>query len=743
MSKHLSAENRVRRRFHERRSPSQSTHALKDIAVPERVLESSLFDTIQQTPRRESPSLILQRSVESRYIPPPPLLRERSVESGYIPPPPIPRERSVESGYIPPPPIPRERSVESGYIPPQPIIRPNAKSSLFDAVQDGPLRESPPEGSKSAKTHVQHKPRGADCLCWFRTLGMNLAQKEQTKPSPIVLKTDSELNMAKRNLKDLYQPLKPWQTRIITILAAKSSDPLCCNLWIAELIDCQGVAVSGTSDVVTYYALSYSWGSCAPTDLITCNGATVLVNNSLASALIGLRKEQEDIRIWCDGLCINQADPVEKAQQVRSMLRIFEKAHSVIAWIGPFDRWTKPLFDVLNDAEVGDLDLIFRSNSSDGEHNPECLRNIYNIIAAAGEHLERPWFRRTWVRQEVFGTSNLKLYCGGETTSLPGFLSAIRRISGFEQRLLSNSLQAEFGSQPGRLQVTAVPASVSVLANSYQHAGTDRHDYEPPRQRLRHSAHWLRVLNEGVDFEETDPRDKVYGVLGIITSPTTKLYVESRPDIQRAEFPISYTKSVSEVYQDVVKYLINLDRNLDVLQIFESRRNRAKDLPSWVTDWRQCNKRSIVHCAPDDKPQRERIGQAPVQDLNDYGKLRLKGARVGTPLELINALSNWDQKADIFPDVKCMDTNYVEMIESDCFVLGMLYPGPTFRRNANFLVPREAKLDDIVVTLLGGSCFFLLRPRAHDEYKFLGPVVGLSGDCLHNWSDGQQTFVLV
>ena len=626
----------------------------------------------------------------------------------------MPRERSVESGYIPPPTILPEQSVEPEYVVSSLRLRPKIKPRLKGAFQDRPLRKSPPEASKSAKTQVQHKPRGADCSCWFRTLGENLAQKAQTQPSPIVLKTDNnELNIAKRNLKDLYQPLKPWQTRIITILAAKSSDPLCCNLWIAELIDGQGVAVSGTSDVVTYNALSYSWGSCAPTNLITCNGATVLVNNSLASALIGLRKEQEDIRIWCDGLCINQADPVEKAQQVRSMLRIFEKAHSVVAWIGPFDRWTKPLFDVLNHAEVGDLDLIFRSNSSDREHNPECLKNIYDIIAAAGEHLGRPWFRRTWVRQEVFGTSNLKLYCGGETTSLPGFLSAIQRISGFEQRLSSNSLQAELGSQPDRLQATAVPASVSVLANSYQHAGTDRHDYEPPRQRLRYSAHWLRVLNEGVDFEETDPRDKVYGVLGIITSPTTKLYVESRPDIQAAEFPISYTKSVSEVYQDVVKYLINLDRNLDVLQIFESRRNRAKDLPSWVTDWRQCNKRSIAYCAPDDKPQRERIGQAPIQDLNDYGKLRLKGVQIGTPLELINAVSKRDQKADIFPDVKCMDTNYVEMIESDCFVLGMLCPErQIIRTNADFLVPRQAKLDDIVVALLGGSCFFLLRPRA-------------------------------
>jgi hypothetical protein len=445
------------------------------------------------------------------------------------------------------------------------------------------------------------------------------------------------------------------------------------------------VAVSGTSDIVTYSALSYSWGLGTPTKLINCNNVSVSVNDSLASALLDLRNEREPVRIWCDALCINQADPVEKAQQVRHMLRIFEKADLIIAWIGRPDDQTRALYHVLNygSGDVsrnpkrrGHAAITYGLEDGGWRHDPECLENVSEIVKVAGEYLKRPWFRRTWVRQEVFGTSNLKLYCGGQTISLPDFLTATRLISDFEQRLLSNPLQAELASQLDRLQVneterqrSLVPASVSVLANSYQHVGTDRHDYEPPRQRLRYSAHWLRVLNEGVNFEETDPRDKVYGVLGIITSPTTKLYVESRPDIQRAEFPISYTKSVSEVYQDVVKYLINLDRNLDVLQIFESRCNRAKDLPLWVTDWRQCNRRSITHCAPDDKQTREMISQAPIQDLNDYGKLRLIGVQVATPVEVIDARSKRDQEAGIFPDLKCMDTNYVEMIESNCFVL--------------------------------------------------------------------------
>jgi hypothetical protein len=607
-------------------------------------------------------------------------------------------------------------------------------------------------------------PGSGVCGCWFRTLGGNRLRETRLPASALVPDADPDaLDAAKSNVKDLYQPLKPWQTRVVTILPATSNEPLCCELWTAELIHNPGVAVSGTSNIVTYSALSYSWGRGEATKIITCNRVAVPVNDSLASALLDLRKEREPVRIWCDALCINQADPVEKAQQVRNMLRIFEKADLVIAWIGRADDWTRALYRALTDESDDDSrhpkqrpHAAIKYCLEDGgrPHDPECLENVSKIVRVADDYLRRPWFRRTWVRQEVFGTSNLKLYCGGQTISLRDFLTATRLISAFEQWLLSNPLQAGLASRPDRRQGDEterqrllVPASVSVLANSYQHAGTDCYDYEPPRQRLRYSAHWLQVLNEGVNFEETDPRDKVYGVLGIITSPTTKYYVESRPDIRGAEFPISYTKSVSEVYQDVVKYLINLDRNLDVLQTFESRRNRAKDLPSWVTDWRRCNKRSIVHCAPDDKPERERIGEAPIQDLNEYGKLTLEGVQVGTPLEVITARSKRDQKAEISPDLKCMDANYVEMIESNCFILGKcaklgdswprrpsVLKTSTEHERLELLVPREARLDDIVVALLGGSCLFLLRPRAQDEYKFLGPVVRIGGGRLPDWS---------
>jgi hypothetical protein len=165
-----------------------------------------------------------------------------------------------------------------------------------------------------------------ECSCWF-----HWRMPDVFECGPVMLDPDpgvDTIDVAKRNATLLYQPLKPWQTRIVTILhGSPSSEPLQCNLWTADLIDKPGVAVSGTSDIVTYNALSYSWGPGKPNKVISCNNNTFLVNDSLASALEGLRQMQADVHIWCDTSCIN---PVEKAQQVRNMLRISRRPSTLL-----------------------------------------------------------------------------------------------------------------------------------------------------------------------------------------------------------------------------------------------------------------------------------------------------------------------------------------------------------------------------------------------------------------------------
>jgi hypothetical protein len=50
---------------------------------------------------------------------------------------------------------------------------------------------------------------------------------------------------------------------------------------------------------------------------------------------------------------------------------------------------------------------------------------------------------------------------------------------------------------------------------------------------------------------------------------------------------VDYAATVSEVYQYTAKYIINRDRNLDVLCILPTHHDHnSVDLPTWTPDWR-------------------------------------------------------------------------------------------------------------------------------------------------------------
>jgi Heterokaryon incompatibility protein (HET) len=45
-----------------------------------------------------------------------------------------------------------------------------------------------------------------------------------------------------------------------------------------------------------------------------------------------------DDLLWCDAVCINQNDLVERARQVSLMQRIYSEAKAVTVWLGKVDK---------------------------------------------------------------------------------------------------------------------------------------------------------------------------------------------------------------------------------------------------------------------------------------------------------------------------------------------------------------------------------------------------------------------
>src|SRR5947207_8786362 len=120
----------------------------------------------------------------------------------------------------------------------------------------------------------------------------------------------------------MYKPLRSWQTRLLRLHPGVFGDPLRCDLLTVDLIYFEGVVLRGSTDdqILTYKALSYTWGEPHFPKSIACNGEDFHVTENLFSALQRIRFADKPRHLWVDAVCINQSDNIEKSMQVQNML---------------------------------------------------------------------------------------------------------------------------------------------------------------------------------------------------------------------------------------------------------------------------------------------------------------------------------------------------------------------------------------------------------------------------------------
>lgn len=600
-------------------------------------------------------------------------------------------------------------------------------------------------------TPPEHSGRcGPDCI--FKRLkqvpcdDFDMGRGETSPASPVAHRS--------HHLESPYKPLRRWQTRLVQMLPT-SGNVLKCSLTTVEFIDMHGVGLAGTDEIVTYSAVSYVWGKQEDKCTIMCNDYPVQVSRNLARLLRQLSLSRPTASIseyyWCDGLCIDQQNPTEKAFQVRNILRIFEKADMVLGWLRPRD--SMPL--------LGDKPLLYATLSLQQLQDPkvplhgdQCLDNLAKAQEYLREICDDPFFQRIWIRQEIFAARRISLSLGGQQYSPEDQFDAI--VASLFQWLsldardpTRKAIKSDDPLLDGRF---GIDPRFQTMVRHFQHNGTDRHEYRPPAGRRRYSVHWLRTLQDGTSFHVTDPRDRVCGILGIISSTTTRLYVEDRPDIKTQNFPINYEKTVSEVYQDVIRFLIDTDQNLDCLTLFEDRRGLSPDLPSWATDWRRNVARSFIGVDADATEDRLRHGLAVRQLDLQPGQLQLEGIRYFSvrsmtaikswPEELLKAKTEREPHA-VFNTMGWMDDAFLDLAscyarchcseslqdEDAVFHMPLLDRGSeSFQLVQDFqlFVPRTTMLDDVIVFLKGAKSLFVLRPVHEYEscFKLVGPALG-------------------
>jgi hypothetical protein len=325
---------------------------------------------------------------------------------------------------------------------------------------------------------------------------------------------------------------KTREIRLLVLLPGQFNDHVECALRHVSL-----------SKSPKYEALSYCWGDLKSRKLISLDGHRFLATESLEIALRYLRCQDTPRILWIDAVCINQADDRERSQQVGLMGEIYRSAQRVTVWLGEEE----------GKEEVG-RDGLFQSvsragwspptpksiSSTDGTRQQGCLIDGIDIIPL----YRRPWWWRIWVIQEVAVSTRTAV-----TVQYGRHTQQWQKLSGsWGSHFFRGGLADDSLTKPYEI--------ISSLQRTLWFGG---------RMRLTDLLEQFRF------WKATDPRDKVYALIGLSTGAGR-------------DFPIDYTKSVTRVYMDLVIHLISLDKNLDILSHSSVSRTLG-DLPLWAPDW--------------------------------------------------------------------------------------------------------------------------------------------------------------
>lgn len=316
-----------------------------------------------------------------------------------------------------------------------------------------------------------------------------------------------------------------------------------------------------------YEALSYTWGDdtknqelayVADSDQSPGAGCpsnptetTLLVRENLALALRHLRSPAKERTLWIDALCINQESTQERSEQVGRMADIYKLAYRVVVWLGPATSGSRLAVSTLE--FMGSQIEISRDNSiirSPQCSEPDWYRTRYPLPfeqktwQAIESFFERAWFERLWIWQEVhLANSRTIVQCGDDT------------MSWYNLRRAAICLH-EKEELPGPSIRTRLE-----LINRLM--------------RDRSNADFLGLLSVTRYSKASEPRDRVYGILGManISAPSTAARI--LPD---------YNIPVVKVYQQAIVSLLQEEDHLTFLRDCDlSARNITE--PSWVPDW--------------------------------------------------------------------------------------------------------------------------------------------------------------
>ncbi|KAL2192820.1 hypothetical protein P885DRAFT_64568 [Corynascus similis CBS 632.67] len=267
----------------------------------------------------------------------------------------------------------------------------------------------------------------------------------------------------------------------------------------------------------------------------------------------GALKDIRAMPLWIDQLCINQSDNMvswlgESDIQVDSAVRLLAKLKDV-----PLDRASQPNFNVA-----------------------QFVKDIPNDDwLALGSLLSRPYFKRTWIVQEIAMAKELLIACGDYTLHWDN----LAHCSAILQTTKAWTMLSRYASVFRSVQNHVTPDGQR--RESLHYGGQLAALIEAQSTIGNQLVAPENLLLLGKQFDATVPVDKYFAMLGLFrnrlgnSAPASSL------------LSVDYSKSLKHVALDFAKYHIQASGSLRVLSLVEDpvyKSSASTHFPSWLSD---------------------------------------------------------------------------------------------------------------------------------------------------------------
>ncbi|CAG8949825.1 hypothetical protein HYFRA_00004150 [Hymenoscyphus fraxineus] len=380
-----------------------------------------------------------------------------------------------------------------------------------------------------------------------------------------------------------------------------------------------------------YSALSYMWYNAAKRGkiVVNCDGASKSLDYNINAFLHELRKRGELGPFWFDVLSIDQKDDEEKRRTIGIMDEIYRNAEEVIVWLGEDDK-------SVNMEAASDLTQILSYNKSELLSIPFLFSKFgfYPAWEAFKTVLENPYFKRSWIVQELVLARKTRFLIGGH--ELPHLMEAVGalsnhprcegminqmyltspeilpRLNSLWSKMLSNeratysryrkSLSPKAQEEkpgyfnpihPRRLSETPTEARKKLQAREKARGGSNVGIQRSAWGIFFRSMYPLEdVLLDFRGKQATAPEDQVVSLYGLIPTPTDRpsrypyhlfhQWLAPQPVRTESEY---HSKHEREFFR-AARQIISTKRDLSILQHHNVYLpNHAVGWPSWLPDW--------------------------------------------------------------------------------------------------------------------------------------------------------------